>query len=277
MSKNQLNKQYCTYLTHYIGDLLPEWYIGSTLIKKIENGYNGSVSSKKYKTIWNSERKNNPHLFKTRVLRRFYRRKIALIHELKIQKLHQVVKNDKYINMSYASKNGFFGMPMKGRIQLESSTNKMLETRNKEYINYDGQLTTSYKQMGSKVSKSLKEIINYNGIDTTKSQRRSIISAKTMAEKVLTNTGEYLSIREIASLKAKDTLRKKGRFFNVYHINGALIYKNIANIDLKEMSYSLVNSSRDHYLGSNNNSISRLINNNKSYLIGLYVIEIFKV
>jgi len=109
------NKQYCTYLTHYTGDKLPEWYIGSTSIEKILNGYNGTVTSKRYKSIWIHERKNNPHLFKTRILKKFYRRKIALIHELKVQKLHQVVKNNNYINMSYAQKNGFFGRDVSGK------------------------------------------------------------------------------------------------------------------------------------------------------------------
>ena len=59
---------FCTYLTMYTGNKLPKWYIGSTSVEKIINGYLGSVVSRKYKDIWNFEIKNNPELFKVRIL-----------------------------------------------------------------------------------------------------------------------------------------------------------------------------------------------------------------
>ena len=46
---------FCTYLTMYTGNRLPKWYIGSTSVEKIINGYLGSVVSRKYKDIWNFE------------------------------------------------------------------------------------------------------------------------------------------------------------------------------------------------------------------------------
>lgn len=50
---------YCTYLTTYFGNKLPMFYIGSTSVSKIKNGYRGSVSSKQYKTVWMKELKEN--------------------------------------------------------------------------------------------------------------------------------------------------------------------------------------------------------------------------
>ena len=107
-------KTYCTYITHYTGSKLPKWYIGSSYTEKIDDGYNGSVSSKKYKDIYKLEQKHNKHLFKTRILS-LYRTNIeSRTEELRLQKLHSVVKNKDYFNMSYATINGFFGMDTSG-------------------------------------------------------------------------------------------------------------------------------------------------------------------
>jgi hypothetical protein len=54
---------YAVYLTMYKGKLLPKWYIGSSTIDKIENGYNGSVCSKKFKTLYEKEQKSNKCFF----------------------------------------------------------------------------------------------------------------------------------------------------------------------------------------------------------------------
>jgi len=109
-----MNK-YVVYLTLYNGDKLPKWYIGSSSEKRVNNGYNGSVASKKYKEIYINEQKCNKSLFKTRILSYHKSRKDALSEELRVQKKHQVVKNDDYINMSYASINGFFGRDVSGK------------------------------------------------------------------------------------------------------------------------------------------------------------------
>ncbi len=63
---------FCTYLTTYSGNKLPLFYIGSSSVERVNNGYHGSVKSKAYSTIWKSELKHNPHLFKTRILYREY-------------------------------------------------------------------------------------------------------------------------------------------------------------------------------------------------------------
>jgi len=107
--------KFVVYLTYYTGKKLPKWYIGHSTLEKIQNGYNGSVSSKKYKSIYIKEQKENKHLFKTRILSYYKTRALAIIEEERLQLKHNVAKNDKYINMSYARANGFFGLSIFGK------------------------------------------------------------------------------------------------------------------------------------------------------------------
>lgn len=101
---------FIVYLTIYSGDKLPPFYIGSTSLKKFNEGYTGSVRSQKYKKIYYEEKINNPHLFDVCIVDMFETRKEAICAEYKYQKLNDVVKSDKFFNMSMASPNGFFGM-----------------------------------------------------------------------------------------------------------------------------------------------------------------------
>jgi hypothetical protein len=95
---------FCVYLTIYLGNKLPPFYIGSTSLVKISGGYNGTVTSQVYSATWVSERKNNPHLFKTRVLSRYPDRASALQKEMKLQLALNVVRNPLYINRAIANK-----------------------------------------------------------------------------------------------------------------------------------------------------------------------------
>ncbi len=101
---------YCVYLTTYIGKKLPPFYIGSTSVAKVKDGYHGSVSSKKYKENYVKELKESPELFKTTILITTATRKFALKLENYIQKKNDVVKNPFFINQSFANFNGFHGM-----------------------------------------------------------------------------------------------------------------------------------------------------------------------
>lgn len=100
---------YCVYFTVYRGNKLPMFYIGSSNIIKINNGYHGSVKSKTYKQMWENEIENNPHLFKTKIISIHNTRQEALDKEHKLQKQLNVVKSTMYVNMALATKNGFFG------------------------------------------------------------------------------------------------------------------------------------------------------------------------
>ena len=46
---------FIVYKVTYYGELLTKYYLGSTSIKKYQNGYMGSVKSKKWKSIYYSE------------------------------------------------------------------------------------------------------------------------------------------------------------------------------------------------------------------------------
>lgn len=102
--------KYITYLTVYNGTKLPPFYIGSTYLDKYLAGYHGSVSSKKYEEIYNKELEEHPELFDSMILDEFDTREEATFCELYYQKLYDVVKNELFFNMSYATIDGCFGM-----------------------------------------------------------------------------------------------------------------------------------------------------------------------
>jgi len=112
--------KYCTYFTVYIGSKLPNFYIGSTTVKRIKKNYHGSVSSAEYKTIWLEELKQNPHLFVTFIIEYTNTLSEKLESELKWQKLFNVVNDDRFINKAYANCK-FFTTP--------DSVKKSLETK----------------------------------------------------------------------------------------------------------------------------------------------------
>ena len=108
---------YCVYLTIYRGNKnkMPPLYIGSTSIKKLNTGYHGSVSSKKWKETWKSELKDNSHLFETKIVCTHSTRQEALDKEYKLQVALDILKKpEMYINRAVANVNGYFGMSAKG-------------------------------------------------------------------------------------------------------------------------------------------------------------------
>jgi hypothetical protein len=105
---------YCVYLTTYGGNLMPKYYIGSSSVTKVENGYRGSVASKEFREVWNLELKKNPHLFQTDIISKHETRHDATQAELEYQILNNALESNEYINKSYAIPNGFFGMDVSG-------------------------------------------------------------------------------------------------------------------------------------------------------------------
>lgn len=106
---------YCTYLTIYFGDKLPRRYIGSSSVKRILEGYNGSVSSIKWKSIYENEQRENKHLFKTRILKTFETSVEAREFEKQLQIKYDVVTSSLYFNESIATPSGFFGRDVSGK------------------------------------------------------------------------------------------------------------------------------------------------------------------
>ena len=117
-----MSRTYCTYVTFYSGNKLPPFYIGSTSVDKIENGYKGSVKSKRWKQIYESEVKTNPDLFSVEIIETFSDRQLALDHELELQKSNDVVKSHWFFNESFATVNGFFGRRLYGKDHFLTGT-----------------------------------------------------------------------------------------------------------------------------------------------------------
>jgi len=105
---------YVTYLTIYSGNKLPPFYIGSTSLDKVNNGYRGTVVSKRYKSIWKQELKENPQLFKTKTISYHNTRKEALTKEDSLQRKLNVIQSPMYINLSFAAPDGAFGLKQSG-------------------------------------------------------------------------------------------------------------------------------------------------------------------
>ena len=123
---------YITYLTIYSGTLLPPFYIGSTSMKKYLEGYTGSVTSKKYRKIYEEEKKLHPELFDTIILTEHKIRIDATIQELKYQIEKNTVKSPLFFNESLAKPNGFFGRDTSGK------NNPMFGKSNKGIIQPEG-------------------------------------------------------------------------------------------------------------------------------------------
>lgn len=92
---------YCTYLTVYLGNKLPPFYIGySTIDKVLNKNYHGTPTSKKYSQIFYREQKENPHLFKTKIISKHSSKINAQKKETKILTHFDAKNNPMYINMS---------------------------------------------------------------------------------------------------------------------------------------------------------------------------------
>ena len=61
-------KHYCVYFTIYLGNMLPPFYIGSSSVDKVNQGYHRSVLSARWKNTWQKEIKPNLHLFKSMII-----------------------------------------------------------------------------------------------------------------------------------------------------------------------------------------------------------------
>ena len=134
---------YVTYLIIYSGEKLPPYYIGSTSLKKIENGYRGSVKSKKYSEIFKNELIENFDLFEVLILSEHVSRKEAYEAELRLQIKYDVVKSKYFYNQALASAGGMAGMdisgknnPMYGKKHSEEAKDKMRKKRghDKRYV-----------------------------------------------------------------------------------------------------------------------------------------------
>lgn len=126
--------KYCVYLTIYKGSKLPPFYIGSSSVNKINNGYRGSVQSKAYGETWRQELSDNPHLFKTFIISTHETRDMAYDKEQKLQMAVQVHKNTLYTNMKIHNTNFYSPLgenhpkPWIGKIRPTETCEKIRKT-----------------------------------------------------------------------------------------------------------------------------------------------------
>lgn len=172
---------FCVYVTEYLGEQkIPKYYVGSSSVKNINEGYKGSVTSKKWKHFWNKEPSKN---FKVTIISKHSTRLEALEKEYEYQKQNDVVKNPLWFNKSYAIKNGFFGRDVSG------PNNPM----------YGSNRTGEKHKGGKNISAALKK---YYKTEAGKKKRRR--SKKLWTEK-------NPSIDEHIKNKIKNTWKKTGR------------------------------------------------------------------
>jgi hypothetical protein len=154
-------QKYCVYITHYHGNklpvkndlgIIPKNYIGSSSIQRIQDGYKGSVMSKKYKFIWESELKSNLELFSIEIIAQYSTRREALWKELKLQEMFNVVKNPLFVNMSYARPYGYFGADKHKENNPNYKKSPSKETRLKQSLIMKGRPS---KKKGIPVSSSI--------------------------------------------------------------------------------------------------------------------------
>nr|CAI3971079.1 homing endonuclease [Ochrobactrum phage ORM_20] len=152
MSSKTINdkKPYCVYFTVYKGDKLPPFYIGYSTVRKVNYGYNGSASSKKYKEIWEEERKFNRHLFKTKILKTFSTVQEAMDYETELQSHFEVHRSPLFINMAVTSRN------FKPKMATLLGVKRSKESRQKQKETIRNRSELEKKIVSENVSKGLK-------------------------------------------------------------------------------------------------------------------------
>lgn len=186
---------YCTYLTIYRGTKMPMFYIGSSSVKKVNNGYHGSVCSQLYKEVWRSELKLNPQLFRTVILTTHLDRKDATLKERDFQKKVSAVKNPLYINQSFAAYNSFTDRDQSGK------NNPMYGSRrtgvNNPFFGHKHTEETKAKMRGRKCTEENKKLYS-------KLKKGVPDSAETRKKKSASKVGKPPN-----SIKVLDTVSKQ--------------------------------------------------------------------
>ena len=186
---------FVTYLTEYFGEKMPKFYVGSSSLENIESGYRGSVSGKRYSETWESELRENPHLFKTTILTTHDSRKEALEEELDFQIKNDVVKSESWINESFAQPNGFFGRDVSGELNPNFGNGQAIKKAHIE---------GKYDKMPEKNRKSA----NTQWSDPEQRQKKiEAMRGKKKTRKTLTEE-EFSELQRQKAKKANESKRK---------------------------------------------------------------------
>lgn len=269
-------EQYCTYLTTYSGNKLPPFYVGSTSVTRIKEGYRGSVHSKKYKQIWNNELRENPHFFKTKIISLHNTRKEAIIKEEKFHRLLNVVKSSMYINMAIAAPNGFHGRDVSG--ELNPMYGKKHSEKSKSFMNADKKGKPLSIEHIIKISE-YQQTFWANETDAREKLRekfklRSTGENNSMHGKLGENNPNYgriaseseriaKSIALSGKVRSESTIKKKAKVYSIEHEQSKIIFT----------GYGLAPFCRK--VGIDNNLLLYHFNHSNKYVNGFKIIERF--
>lgn len=196
--------KYCVYITTYKGDKLPTNYIGSSSVDRVNDGYRGSVQSKKWKSLWQTELQEHPDLFHTEIISTHDTREDALNEELRKQLELNVVKSTEWINESYAQVNGYAGRDVSG------SNNPMYGRGDR--------MTEWCKNNPEKVSQRNRKAANTQWADEhTRQSRIDAMKGKSKTRKTLTDQ-EFSEMQHRKSLVAAEKRMKRIYYNGVVYI-----------------------------------------------------------
>jgi hypothetical protein len=105
--------------------MLPPFYIGSSSVSRVKTGYNGTVTSRQYRRLWETEQRAHPELFATRVISTHATRAGALAREEQLQRQLGVVKNPLYTNLAYANRGFVITSPHSAETRAKISASKV--------------------------------------------------------------------------------------------------------------------------------------------------------
>lgn len=175
---------YCVYLTVYRGNLMPKYYIGhSTVLRVINSGYRGSVLSKAYRETWKKELRDNPQLFKTRILSIWDTRENAVKEEVRIQKKYSVHNNPRFINRHINAESFFSG----GIPVSQETKDKISKTKASHPYKHPPDVIERIRQarLGKKHSESTKDKMREAAADSDVKAKVKKGAANSVARRLL--------------------------------------------------------------------------------------------
>jgi len=113
-----------------------------------------------------------------------------------------------------------------------------------------------------KIIKSKEKLINFEGREMTVLERSKI---------KLSRTTKGTELGKKKSQKSADTIALRNPIYNIFHIEKGLIKENVQQRELRKISQSLKNKTKENYMGKSKQGKSALIRNNLSNLLGYYV------
>lgn len=232
LSENIYNlKIYVVYHIIYSGNLfpsklnsniIPSNYIGSSSLSNIESGYMGSVSSKKYKSIWKQELKEHPELFHLEMISFHDTRQDATWKELQIQKIFNVVKNPLFVNMSYAVTNGCHGRDVSGENHpMYGKTGELSPLYNRSRSE-DFKTTISYLMKGNTYGIGNK---SKTGMKNTDKQKTAVSTKMAKKYLVINKEGVSFEIENMRKFCELNGLCSKAMYNVASNFRGATSHK----------------------------------------------------